>query len=517
VSSDLPPPLARYARPLFLAISAVAFVSLVIVGRAVILPFLLALLLAYVFFPAVRQVERTKLPRWAAILLVYALSIGALSAFGSTVIPRLFVETQKLSNELPKLTQTVRDQWLPAIDAKLQKWTGVDPKKREEQLAAQQRKLAEDKAKAERPPIVITEREDGSLEVHLEEEIELRQQSDGVWLLQPVTPDTDAPFSSARALRDAFDQGVAYAQRNSLELLAIGRAIVAALSRGIFYFFLTLMLAGYMMYTYEDIDKFVRDMWPEHRREAYDRFKRRLDRGLSGVVRGQLLICLVNGLLSAVGFWIFDLKYWPILSLIAAAMSIIPIFGSILSSIPAVAIGLTQSPGTALGVLVWILAIHQLEANFLNPKIIGDQAHIHPVLIVFALLLGEHFFEITGALMAVPALALAQTVFLHFRESVLGIPNTRSSVLPGPSAAAVAAAAALTTESTASIPISVELATPTEPDLPLLDTDDGAELDEDAAGEKAPAKAASTPKPSVPKKKGSPRESFSRTLKSTTK
>jgi predicted PurR-regulated permease PerM len=96
-----------------------------------------------------------------------------------------------------------------------------------------------------------------------------------------------------------------------------------------------------------------------------------------------------------------------------------------------VAIGLTQSFGTAMGVLVWILAIHQLEANFLNPKIIGDQAKIHPVLVVFALLLGEHLFQIPGALLAVPCLALVQAVFLHFRESVLGIPF-RSSMPPPP-------------------------------------------------------------------------------------
>ena len=66
--------------------------------------------------------------------------------------------------------------------------------------------------------------------------------------------------------------------------------------------------------------------------------------------------------------------------------SLIPIFGSILSAIPAVAVGLTQSPGTAFAVLAWIIGIHQLEANFLNPKIIGDSARIHPVLVVFSLL-----------------------------------------------------------------------------------------------------------------------------------
>jgi hypothetical protein len=94
--------------------------------------------------------------------------------------------------------------------------------------------------------------------------------------------------------------------------------------------------------------------------------------------------------------------------------------------VPAVAIGLSQSPGTAIGVLLWIIGIHQLEANFLNPKIIGDQAKIHPVLVVFALLLGESLFAITGALLAVPCLALVQAVFMHFRESVLGLPSSES-------------------------------------------------------------------------------------------
>jgi predicted PurR-regulated permease PerM len=148
------------------------------------------------------------------------------------------------------------------------------------------------------------------------------------------------------------------------------------------------------------------------------------------VVRGQLLICLVNGVLSAIGFSLFNLKYWPILSVVAAVMSLIPIFGSILSSIPAVAIGLTQSPGTAFGVLAWIVGIHQLEANFLNPKIIGDSAKIHPVLVVFSLIVGEHFFQLAGALFAVPAMSIAQTIFLHFRETTLGISDPLASIFP---------------------------------------------------------------------------------------
>jgi predicted PurR-regulated permease PerM len=142
-----------------------------------------------------------------------------------------------------------------------------------------------------------------------------------------------------------------------------------------------------------------------------------MDEGLSGVVRGQLVICGINGVLSAIGFAIVGLKYWPVMALVAAVFSAVPIFGSIASAVPAVAIGLTQGLGTAVFVLAWILGIHQLEANLLNPKIMGDAAKIHPVLVIFSLLAGEHFFHVVGALLAVPVMSIAQTVFLHVKEA----------------------------------------------------------------------------------------------------
>jgi predicted PurR-regulated permease PerM len=254
--------------------------------------------------------------------------------------------------------------------------------------------------------------------VRVADGVVLRERREGVWAIEQV--EKTKVYSSAQLLRDGFDKGFAYLQENSVELINIGRKVVFAIGSGIFTLFMTLMLAGYLMLTHERIFAFFRDLASPAQRSSFDRFVGRLDRGLSGVVRGQLMICLVNGVLSAIGFSLFRLKYWPILALVAAVMSLIPIFGSILSSIPAVAIGLTQSPATAVGVLAWILGIHQLEANFLNPKIIGDAAKIHPVLVVFSLIVGEHFFQLTGALFAVPAMSVAQTIFLHFRESTTG-------------------------------------------------------------------------------------------------
>jgi len=240
----------------------------------------------------------------------------------------------------------------------------------------------------------------------------------GGWIVEPVHEEKEEPFDPNRVIGAAIGRSFSYAQNNALELARIGRNIIAGVSRVVFVFGITLMLAAYIMLTRERIVDFFTSLVRPLHRASYQRLLLRIDRGLSGVVRGQLMICVVNGVLSAIGFAMVGLKYWPVMALVATVLSLIPIFGSIVSSVPAVALGLTQSVGTAAFVLIWIIGIHQLEANLLNPKIMGDAAKIHPVLVIFSLLAGEHFFQTVGALLAVPCMSIAQSLFLHFRQVV---------------------------------------------------------------------------------------------------
>jgi len=351
---------------IFHAVWVSAALAVLVAGREVLLPFVLAVVVAYVFTPVVARIERAGVARWAAILIAYGVTLGSIYSAVHLTAPTLAREALRLRGEVPVMIHRARTQWIPAAESKLHE-LGV--------------------------------------EVDLDEEDDPRA---------PGVP--PRPTFMQRAANRALE----YSRHNTMELLTAGRAIIAAVSRGIFVFFLTLMLAGYMMLTRERIYGFFRGLCTPPHRDSFDRLATLMDHGLSGVVRGQLLICLVNGVLSAVGFWLLGLKYWFLFSVIAGVMSIIPIFGAILSSIPAVAIALTQSFGTALGVLAWIVGIHQLEANFLNPKIIGDAAKIHPVLVVFSLVVGEHLFKLPGALLAVPCLSIAQSFFVHFRDVVYG-------------------------------------------------------------------------------------------------
>jgi predicted PurR-regulated permease PerM len=394
-------------RVVFLSVSAAALVGVVLLAHAVLLPFLLAIVIAYVLTPAVAWLERRRVPRAAAILLAYAVLLASMGLFVRAFGARLGSELHQLRSELPKLAQEARDSWIPKTTDKLREY-GLVPQP------------LPPPADSETPPepapaIVAHPQPDGSLAVDVGSGVAVVPAHNG-YVVEAVKPTRPQAFDLQKILADAMGKSFVYAQENTLEIARIGRDILAGVSRAIFIFFITLMLAAYLMMTREKIFAFFASLLRPAARPSLEKLLRRIDVGFAGVVRGQLIICLINGCLSAVGFAIVGLKYWPILAVVAAILSLIPIFGSIVSAVPAVAIGLTQGFGTALFVLAWILGIHQLEANLLNPKIMGDAAKIHPVLVVFSLLLGEHLFGAFGALLAVPTMSLAKSIFLHFKE-----------------------------------------------------------------------------------------------------
>jgi predicted PurR-regulated permease PerM len=399
---------SRRRRFYFLLVSAAIVVAVLLAARDVLLPFVLALVFAYVLMPLVAWVERFRVPRGVAILSVYVVVLGSLYLFVGAAAPRMGQELRGLRAELPRMVAVVRDEWVPDIQEKLRSFGVAPPPAAEEQEALH-----------EGSPIVARPRPDGSIAIDVGSGLVVTPTGRGGYTIEAPRPQSRGDrFDVNKLVTDLVGKSFAYAQTNALELAVIGRNIVAEVSRAIFIFGITLMLAAYLMLTRDRIVRFFTLLVRPSGRTDFVHFLGRMDRGLAGVVRGQLTISLINGALSAVGFAFVGLKYWPVLALVATVFSLIPIFGSIASAIPAVALGLTQSLGTAVFVLVWIVGIHQLEANVLNPKIMGDAAKIHPVLVIFSLLVGEHFFHLMGALLAVPCMSIAQTLFQHLREVI---------------------------------------------------------------------------------------------------
>jgi len=219
------------------------------------------------------------------------------------------------------------------------------------------------------------------------------------------------------------------------DLVLLGQSLLTAFIRGIFMFFFTLMIGAFILIDLEKVHGFLRSLFPQNVRDDYDVIKAGIDRGLSGVIRGQLVICLINGVLTYIGLLVFGVKYGLILAIVAGLMSLIPIFGSILSSVPIVLVALVSGDSgidafRGVAMTLWIIGIHFIEANLLNPKIIGTAAKIHPVLVIFSLFLGEHSYGLVGALLAVPILSAIQVVFMFLYKKTWKDPALRGQTGP---------------------------------------------------------------------------------------
>lgn len=392
--------------------------------RDVLLPFVFAVVVAYILAPVVNRLSRIRvgrrtLPRGAAVLLCYIVVLSSLGLFFTAFLPRLSGDFARLGSEAPKLWERVNKEWAPKTARWLEKrFPSLKPTV----------PVEDDEAPGvpgEPPPppgtmMQVTPLANGDYAITLAPTgLEIERLDDTHVILKPRAEKPKKRLEEI--LRERIAKAVAGLEGQLADLLKFGQAIIAGVITAIMKFVLVLMVAAFILIDLDKIHSFVRGVIPGKYRGDYDHIVTGIDRGLNGVIRGQLLICLVNGVLTYIGLLVFNVKYGLLLAAVAAIMSLIPIFGSILSSIPIVAIALvsgTEGIDLLRGVfiLAWILGIHFIEANFLNPKIIGTAAKMHPTLVIFALIAGEHGYGLVGALLAVPVASIIQTLFIYFRS-----------------------------------------------------------------------------------------------------
>jgi len=141
---------------------------------------------------------------------------------------------------------------------------------------------------------------------------------------------------------------------------------------------------------------------------------------LSFDIRGQLLVAFSVAIMFWIGFGIIGLEFGLVLAIVAGVLNLIPYLGSILASIPALIIGLVDSPLMFIYV-VMVIAVEQfLEGRVVQPLVLGNQLHIHPVTIIFILLIAGRLFGLVGIILAVPGYAVIKIVvsmtFNYFQE-----------------------------------------------------------------------------------------------------
>jgi len=447
--------------------------------RGILLPFIIALLIGYILEPLVTRAHGWGVARWIGVIGVYVLLVGLIALFLRFLVPIINNESGKLLSKFnvvlaqtpdfyeklesgvgnlidriqgreaevethsetsqplrdddwgfgppvhkipsvsPPMLSTMEDINFGSPDEALAE-AGVPEQPRLTAVRLEGGKAAMAPAKGRESTLTIEQVKPGVFGVNLgKATVEVRKVGDGAYAVAARDEPMEASrFSDLKSrVLSSMRLGL---QQFSTSLLGgfftFFQGLVAGIMNALVGLVVVFLVGAFVMIDAPRIRQGFRNNVPISWRNGYDELSFRLDSGLSGVVRGQLIICLVNGVLSTIGFLIFIPEYAVVLGILAGVMSLVPIFGTIISSIPAVLVALTISFGHAVGVLSWIMGIHFVEAYLLNPNIIGRQARIHPIIVVFVLIAGESLYGMKGILLAVPATSVVQS-FIQFGYS----------------------------------------------------------------------------------------------------
>ncbi len=178
------------------------------------------------------------------------------------------------------------------------------------------------------------------------------------------------------------------------------------LAQFVVYFTLSLLLSFFIAFDLPRIKKGIARLERSRVRDFYNEIAPGLAAFGSLIGRAfqaQGVIAICNTLLTFVLIRILELDFEIFLCTIVFFCSFIPVLGVVLSTIPIALIALVDKGLMAsVGAVVGILVIHFIETSILNPKILGEMLHLHPVLVLGILVVGEHYFGVWGLLLGVP-------------------------------------------------------------------------------------------------------------------
>ncbi|MEL1135123.1 AI-2E family transporter [Desulfitobacterium sp. THU1] len=152
---------------------------------------------------------------------------------------------------------------------------------------------------------------------------------------------------------------------------------------------------------------------PQSKRVAWQRVIQDISHVVRSFIRGNLTVAIIVGILSGVGVKLMGMDYALLIGVICGVFDLIPYFGPLIGAVPAVLLGLIESPFMAIKVAIVILIVQQLEGSIISPKLMGDSVGLHPLWIIFALLAGGEIAGFWGMLFSVPIAAIIRVLLRH--------------------------------------------------------------------------------------------------------
>ena len=191
---------------------------------------------------------------------------------------------------------------------------------------------------------------------------------------------------------------------------------------GIFDVFVSIIVSVYILLQRTVIMRFLRRfaraIFKKNTYEAVNKYFTKANEVFFTFISSQLLDAVIVGILTTVAMLIIKVKYAPLIGFTIGLFNMIPYIGAIV----AVGIGIlitfiTGGLGKAIAMAVVVIILQQIDANIINPKIIGVSLEVSPLLVIFSVTVGGAYFGIMGMFLGVPIAVVIKTVLNDWIDS----------------------------------------------------------------------------------------------------
>ncbi|MHA0856114.1 AI-2E family transporter [Paenibacillus sp. CMAA1364] len=192
--------------------------------------------------------------------------------------------------------------------------------------------------------------------------------------------------------------------------------VVGAVSEFVLAFIIAPFILVYLLKDGNKIAPYILKFFPTKVRPHTSKVLSEINHQISSYIRGQIIVSFCIGILLYIGYLIIGIDYPVVLAIIASFTSIVPYLGPTIAIIPAIIIAIVTSPMMLLKmVIVWTI-VQLIEGKFISPQIMGKSLSIHPITIIFVIIVSGKLFGILGIILAIPGYAILKVIMINLFE-----------------------------------------------------------------------------------------------------
>lgn len=309
----------------------------------VLTPFILSFLIAYLLNPLVTKMDRFKIKRSYSTMIILMVFFAIFISIIILVSPILYKQIISLITDLPVYIDNIYNKLLTYLDSKF---------------------------------------------INLSEETIYK-------FKQKITASSDGILSNTTSLTKSFLHSLFNSTLSIVNIIGL--------------MLLTPVLCFYMLKDWDQIIYQINNLLPKKYKTTILEQIDNVNKVLSGYIRGQLNVCLILGIIYAAALSAIGLKYGITVGFLTGLFSFIPYVGVLFGFLVSLIIGYIQFDAELykLILIALIFIISQtIEGNFITPNLIGNKVGLHPIWIMFGLLVGANLLGFTGILLSIPITAI---------------------------------------------------------------------------------------------------------------